>query len=284
MEQRAIHGHISQGEIIRGAQKLPAFPRIVQHILAVLDDDGASMNDLVTYLQRDPVITGKVIAMASHGLRNHGHSEVRSVYTAASFLGLQKIRSIVLATSLADFTRRSHGAKHYWLHSLAVGVAAQELSAAAGLGNDYAFVAGLLHDVGQLWLSHFHWEEFQLVRQLVEEHGVPVCVAEQRVFGIDHGEVGRLLADYWELPADIGRAIAQHHAAAEESWENKLLAAIHVAEVLSNGLDLPAAPSNQVTHLADGAVACLGLDLQGDCSVLFGRIEARFSLAQGLLT
>ena len=84
-------------------------------------------------------------------------------------------------------------------------------------------------------------------------------------------------------PADIGKAIARHHAAAEESWENKLLAAIHVAEVISNGLDLPAAASNQVTHLADGAVACLGLDLQGDCSVLFGRIEARFGLAQALL-
>lgn len=273
---------ITREEVRQGAEQLPAFPRIIHHILHTLEDDGAGMNELVAYLQRDPVIAGKVIAMANRSLRGGGRREVRDVYTAAAFIGLGKIREIALTTSLADFSRRSRTSPHFWQHSLAVAIAAQEIGSQAGLSEDYAFIAGLLHDVGQLWLAHFYPQAFQRTRLLVEVQGLDTCTAERSVFGLDHGEVGSLLAEYWELPDEIALAVFHHHAAGE-AWESKLLAAVHVAEVLSHALDLPSQPDNQVRHLADSATALLGLDWRNDPGMLFGRIEARFGLAQALL-
>jgi hypothetical protein len=64
--------------------------------------------------------------------------------------------------------------------------------------------------------------------------------------------------------------------------ESRLLAAVHLAEVLSHALDLPTGHAHQVHHLSATALARLGLTLDQGSADLFGRIEARFKLAQAL--
>lgn len=273
---------LTPNDVLAGAEKLPAFPKVLQHLIAALDDEGSSLNSLVALLQRDPVLSGKVLARANQLLRADRRQELHSISAAVAFIGWQKLREIVLTASLADFAQRSHAAAHFWEHSLAVAIAAQELSLQVGLNPDYAFIAGLLHDLGQLWLAYHHPHQFETARALVARDGVPTCEAEQQLFGMDHGEIGGLVADYWELPAEISLAIGQHHRV-DGPWDSGLLAVIHVAEGLCNGLDLPPRPANQVVHLSFAAATLIGLDWGAVPLDLFGRIEARFAFAQTAL-
>ena len=273
---------LKNDQIRSSIARLPAFPKVIGELLADLEDDNASMLTLARHVECDPVVTGRVLSVANRLLRAEGRQEVRDVYTAVSLIGFGRIRDIVLTTSIAAFARGFQGKRYFWEHSLAVGIGAQELARNAGVSQDLALVAGLLHDIGQLWMAFFHAREFQRVRQMVEVHGEPVCEAEAQVFGMDHCEVGRLVAEHWGLPAEVAGAIYFHHAPATRAAENRLVALTHLAELISNALDLPWREENQVAHLSSTVSQVLELDWSQDFSPVLGRIEARYRYASVL--
>ena len=164
----------------------------------------------------------------------------------------------------------------FWQHSVAVGICAQELTQhiAAPVSATWALVTGLLHDIGQLLLYRFDpktaqacWRETTTQVQGVDE-------IERTHFGIDHSEIGGWLAESWSLPADVVAGIGRHHHPDIERAP-LLVPLTHVAEVLSNALDLGRRPENRVTHLSSQACHTLGLVWDDDIQPLFGRIEAR---------
>src|SRR5512146_1801349 len=118
---------LTDQEIIERAKSMPAFPKVVTDILATLDDDGATLDALVHHVERDPVITARVLSIAnSAALAGLGGPAVRDARQAVSRIGLAKIREITLAVSLAEFTHGCRMASYFWEHSVAVGICAQE--------------------------------------------------------------------------------------------------------------------------------------------------------------
>lgn len=270
---------LKQADVIASVARLPAFPRVITELLADLDDDNSSMSTLSRHVQRDPVVTGRILAVANRMLRQEGRREVRDVFTAISLIGFGRMRDIVLTTSMASFASNFRSKAFFWEHSLAVGIGAQELARKVAVNQDHALVAGLLHDIGQLWMAYLHPLEFQQARLLVEVHGEPVCDAERQHFGMDHCHVGQLVAEHWALPAEVIEAICFHHAPDTRAAGNKLVALTHLAELISNALDLPYREANQVSHLAATASQTLELDWSQDFSPVLGRIEARYRYA-----
>lgn len=272
---------ITPETVLASLPKLPAFPGIVLRILESLDDDNSSISVLVTHLQRDPVIAGRVLSAANRSSQ-HGHRTMGSVSAAVSFIGMRRVREIVLETSLVDFSRQTRNSRFFWEHSLAVGICTQELAREFSLSADHALVAGLLHDIGKLWMSNLYPDRHQQVIDLMETQPRPLCEIEHDVFGMDHCEIGELVSRHWGLPEEITEAIARHHHP-DSPTLGKLAAITHVAEAISNGLDLPWRDDNQVNELSEHALLTLGLDWKADVSDLLGRMEARFRFAGSLL-
>lgn len=272
---------ITSAAILASLPKLPAFPGIVVHILKALDDDNSSMTVLVNHLQRDPVIAGRVLSAANRSSQ-HGHRALGGISAAVSFIGMRRVREIVLATSLVDFSRQSQSGRFYWEHSLAVGICAQELAREFSLNLDYALVAGLLHDIGKLWMSYLYPRQHQQVIDLQAQSPRPLCEVEREMFGMDHCQIGEIVAENWGLPADIIEAISQHHKP-DHPELGQLAAITHVAEAISNGLDLPYRDENQVVDLSENAIRVIGLDWHSDVHDLLGRMDARYQYARALL-
>lgn len=266
---------LSEQEIVKRAINLPAFPRIVKDVLETLDDDNATLDTLVRLVETDPVITARIVSAASAAAQGTRHGNgLRNVQTAISLIGLARVRDIALAVSLAQFTEQSRMSAYFWEHSLAVGIAAQELGRFNRMSLNHAFVAGLLHDIGHLWMARFQPLEFQMVRNALNTGSRAIVDIEQEYFGTDHCAIGEILARQWKLPSQIATAIRHHHQPTMESGE-KLVPLIHVAEVFANALDLTDRLDNHVTDLSDEACTAIGLNWDEDLRPLFGRIEAR---------
>lgn len=266
---------LSEGEVIKRAIRLPAFPRVVNDILKTLDDDNATLGALVRFVETDPVITARIISAANSaalGARRSG--QLRNVQMAISLIGLARVREIALAVSLAVFAQQSQMSAHYWEHSVAVAITAQELGRFTRSSPDYALVAGLLHDIGQLWMARFYPLEFQMVRTALNAGQQSIIDVERHYFGMDHCAIGALLASQWGLPPRVVAAIGYHHDPSP-ALDDKLVALIHVAEVFANALDLTERLDNQVTTLSEEACAAIGLNWEEDLGFLFGKIEAR---------
>lgn len=274
---------LTKAHVIELAESLPAFPQVVTDILGVLDNDHACLRKLAGHVERDPVITAKIFAQVnSAAARTRTESPPRDVYTAISLIGLTNVRKIVLAHSTVSFLKdlpRNAQSSHFWEHSVAVGICAQELACNCAVSSDYALVAGLLHDVGQLWMACFYPEELQRVHNATIGRKISTIEAERAQFsGLDHTDIGATLAAHWGLPSTVTAAIQYHHAP-DQALPNTLVAITHVAETISNALDLTKREDNQVSILSELACEQLAIDWEEDMSRLFGEIEARTEYA-----
>ena len=271
---------ITREDVILGSNKLPSFPRFVVDILTELDDPDGSLTVLAGCVIRDPVITARVLSVANQASTNSRRmSAVNDIYTAISLIGMSQVRQITLVSCLGSFVGgvAVQGLPStYWKHCLAVGVSCEELAqyVAAPISTDAALVAGLLHDVGQLWFYTFYADLYRQCWQQALNQAVSIEVVERAYFGVDHSTVGAWLAEHWSLPIGIIAAIRGHHVP-DATGSNLLVPLVHLAEVLCNALDLGGREENRVTYVS--TAACQQLDLVWDERIrpLFGRIEAR---------
>ncbi len=124
-----------------------------------------------------------------------------------------------------------------WRHSLAAAVAARELSRLSRreVAPDLAFTAGVLHDIGKVVLSdHLKGTARELLDAIDQELAENYLVAERRKLGMDHCQVGSLLARRWRLPEALIQAIALHHDPASAPDEHKpLVYVVHMADVVA---------------------------------------------------
>jgi len=267
---------ITQTLVLEGRDALPVFPRVIDEILMSLDDPDANIHRMVTHIQRDPVLAGRVFSQANAAAnRNRHDANVRDLYTATTLIGLTALRQTVILTSLAGFLRGALPpglSPAFWEHAAATGISAQQVAAHARLPSDPALIAGLLHDIGQLWLYRFEPEAFSEVWRQVRERKVTIIEAERAQFGVDHTEVGMWLAESWSLPPAICAAIRWHHAP-DNAMDEPLVAVVHVAEVLSNALDLGSGDA-RAPYLSAKACELLKLTWDETAEAMFGRIDA----------
>lgn len=264
---------LDRAAVIARRDDLPAFPKIVGAILAALDDPDANLQLLVRHVGRDPVLTARVVAQANvAALRTRSGGKIGDLYTAASIIGLKALRETALFASLSDFMCGALP-DHYWEHSATAAVCAEQLASHVGMVSECALVAGLLHDIGQLWLHRFEADRFDAARRSAAGRNVGIEVAERESFGVDHATLGGWLAEGWGLPLPICRAIAWHHHPDKAPGE-PLVALVHVAEALANALDPTESGVTRVRELSERACDTLGLHWGADVERLFGRIDA----------
>lgn len=276
--------HLSPELVIQSSASLPSFPAIITSILAALDDPDGDFDLLVQAIRRDPIISARVLSVAntaaSRGTRD---GEVCDIALAVALVGLDRIRQITLISSLGTFVAgagRSGMPASFWQHSVTVGVCSEELAeyTSAPVPPAVALVAGLLHDVGKLWLYNFNPQAAQACWREAAARAIDVDALERTHFGVGHCAIGTWLAESWHLPSNIVAAIGGHHQP-DTALDITLVPLIHVAEVLSHALDLTGGTQTRVTHLSSAACERLGLDWGDDVRTLFGRIEARSSQA-----
>ncbi|MBT9511130.1 MAG: HDOD domain-containing protein [Acidovorax sp.] len=248
--------------------------------METVDDPDSSMAVLSDMVAHDPAIAARVLAVANKAAAGSRRGSVDDVFTATSLVGMQTVREIALLFSVSGFIQNlagDWGRGAMWRHSVAVGVCAQELSAHVlkEVSINHAFIAGLLHDIGQFWLL-LHDEDASVgCWTAARNAGSDICRAEESVFGVSHAALGAWLAHAWHLPSPIVSAIAGHHRPQVTVDGHVLVDVLHMAEVLSNALELGGSTHAHVTYLSDRACYRLGLAWDETLQPLLGRIEAR---------
>jgi HD-like signal output (HDOD) protein len=273
-------GVLSRAEVIQGLEALPAFPRVVTEILETLDDPDANLAVLVSHIQRDPVIAARVLSLANAAASAALHrATIDDLYIATSLIGTGRVREMAVISNMTNLFNRSTPSSMpstFWQHSVAVAMCTQELAMRSGLHALMApsLIAGLLHDIGQLWLQCYRGDAFGAAVAGAAQYDLCISDAERECCGVDHATIGGWLAEHWKLPAGICQAIRMHHAP-DQSLDEPLVPLVHVAAVLSNALNLAPGAENRVSSISTPACEALGLVWNEGIRPLFGRMEAR---------
>jgi putative nucleotidyltransferase with HDIG domain len=271
----------SPKQLVEVGTKLPPVPLVIQQLLDRLHEDDVSVDNLVRIARNDSVVSSAILSAANRLRRMRLQPDTSDMFSAASLIGTNKLKQIVISAGMNHFVAECSGQRYFYEHSLAVAIIAQELAQLTNISTDDAYIAGILHDIGQLAHTIVDAKRYRDVR-LKAEQGGDLLALETDAFGLNHCEFGLLLASHWKLPQNIMLAIGTHHDK-NNRWQSKLHAAINLAETICRGLDLPHSPQNHVLSVNTSALEHLGLHWDSpEMQDLFARARVRFAhLATG---
>ena len=195
-------------------------------------------------------------------------------------VGTAQVRDLALATSIVStfdgVPEDLVDMESFWRHSLLCGVAARVLAVQRReLNVERFFVVGLLHDIGRLVLFLVEPEASREAIVRTREHGELLHEAERKVLGFDHTHVGSALMTQWNFPAVFGEVLGYHHQPAMAAHFPVEAAAVHVSDVIANGLRIGSSGQHLVPVLDEGAFDQLGID-PGLAPIMLDDIERQY--------
>lgn len=269
---------ISRAELLAALRDLPPLPSVVLELVVSLGHEELSASQYAAKISRDQALAARTLRLANSSFYGRGR-QVHSIAEAISVLGLRTVRGVVLAAGVAGGFRRHPGFDHgaFWRHSIGSALCAQALAGELGRDDaDLAFTVGLLHDIGRLALANELTSAYAEVEQWRRDHDCPDGDAERAVLGIDHAEVGGLIAQHWNFAPSIVDAIRHHHAPSHGT-EATLTGIAHVADAVAHALGLAGNADEAVPTLALPVWAACHLD-DAACMRLFANTEAQFRI------
>lgn len=268
----AAIGKLQPDEVRRRVAELPPLPKAALRALQTLRREDASLEEVAVDLACDASLTARVLRLANspfYGVPGR----VSSVRDAAQVLGRRTLESMLtLAAVAGQFEARCNpafDAAAFWRHALASAIAARGLARAAGLDEDQAFVAALLHDIGLLAMSAYFPEALNALILQARVDDAELCVVEGQHGLTTHADVGAWIATHWNFPIPVVQAIAAHHRpAAASPVAGKLAACVHVANAIAHALDVAKLAHELVPAVDPAAWQQVALTDEALCSLL----------------
>jgi len=235
---------IATAEIERAIEKLPALPPSATRLLEVLGKGDWHIDDVLSTISLDPVLTGRTLALANSA-SYASLGPVGTLRQAIGRLGIGTVTSIAVAVAVHSTLRdplRAYGASAglLWRHSVAASVAVEGMPAALRWTPPAeAATAALLHDIGKLLLSRdLSRAAAEFLTRTAREGGRTTADVEGELLGTSHAELGARIAEVWRLPSSIVQGIRFHHACHLAAREEDLAVAraVSVADAVARRL------------------------------------------------
>lgn len=229
--------------ILQQIEALPSLPAVANTILGHVLNQDFDHAKLARIIETDPALSLKVLEHANSATYIT-RGQVAQVEQGLNRLGSKVVQTLMLSMLIKDSLIKGDKKAEavqaaHWKHSLATAVFASLIAMKtfpALVGE--AFGAGVMHDIGGLFLRSHLQDLYVQVMERMEELYEPVLEAEQQIFKTDHTAVGRLIAEKWKLPPALADAIWLHHhsaASLEAFKENaRLVAIVALANILAH--------------------------------------------------
>ncbi|PVZ12511.1 MULTISPECIES: HDOD domain-containing protein [unclassified Pseudomonas] len=188
---------------------LPSIPKVAQDLILQFDNPTSSLDAVARNIEKDPVISAKILRLANSA-RFRGARESTSIEDAASRLGFNTLRTLVLASAVTGAFKAgpSFDIKGFWLKSFEVASVARILAKKSGADAEIAFTSGVMHNIGELLIQIGAPEVAERVNAAHRGNTAGHVASESLQLGFGYPEVGAELTRRWNLPKVIQNAIA----------------------------------------------------------------------------
>jgi putative nucleotidyltransferase with HDIG domain len=224
--------------------EIPSIPLVLIRIIQSLDADKGSAKELEALILHDPALSARILRLANSAFYSF-RAQVKTISHAITLLGMNLVTSLAIGINIFDtFTRgaRSEAAliNRLWTHSCGVAVLVKEICARRGIRGkegEFAFLCGLLHDLGKVVLFKTYPNHYGPIFATVKSEADPgISSYEGENYGIDHAAVGEMLAKQWGFPPELAAIIGRHHDPG--ALETPMVRAVMLADLLAKGLGI----------------------------------------------
>lgn len=266
-------------DVLEASERLPAFPDVVWKVMPLIRDM-APVQEIEAVIKYDPVITAKVLSFSqsAHYARRQAICSLRD---AIVLMGQQQLIQIIMAACASRYFQGEPAAGYdlregeLWEHSVATALMTEIVGRRLGYENILAaYTAALLHDIGKTVLNLYVSTYFDTILSLVREKKVRFLDAERQVLGIDHQQLGTLIARRWKFPAEVTMAIEYHHYPLQAKENRTLISIIHIADRMVSAMGIGCGVDSLVQPNQDEVFVELGITSRMVDQCLVDLVEA----------
>ncbi len=200
--------HICQQPI-----ELPVFNPVALELLQLLADPEIDINHVIDLINKDQALSIQILCLANSSAYA-GRCKSETIKDSVNRLGTKQIINLAMAASQSSLHVSSLPVvndmlKKLWLHSFACATGCKSLAISSGHRDlaEQAYLAGLLHDVGKLYLLKA-MEQISLHGELDFELSHETLMD---VFSDMHIEQGVRIMNYWNVPELYISVVSNHH-------------------------------------------------------------------------
>jgi len=202
--------------IMKKIDSLKPIPQVAHKIMLIVEDPESSLPDLSKVIGYDSAVTANLLKVANSAYFGRP-GKFDSIHQAIVYLGMDHVVDLILLASGADNLKPEQtgydlGKGDLWKYSVLSALIARELAENMGIGKTHLiFTAALLKDIGKVILDQYVGDAFEEINTMVVEKKLTFREAEKQVIGIDHAELGGMVAKSWNFSPEMVEIIQNHH-------------------------------------------------------------------------
>jgi putative nucleotidyltransferase with HDIG domain len=275
---------LSIEQVVKTIRDLPSLSIVVMDLIKSFESSDVNIAALAEKVSQDQALAAKTLRLANSSF--YGLSrKVTTIQQAIIILGFDSVRALISAASIVESFSGGRGAGDsfhiFWRHAIGTALCSKHIAHIAGLNQNYAFICGLVHDIGKLVLTTRFPDQYREAMKYRDQHDIHGIDAEKAVLGITHAVAGRLLAESWKFPVLMQNAIANHHEPGQADLGD-LPCVVHVANAVVHALNLVDESNGLVPEISEKAWKSLNIS-EADLRRVLHETESEFEEACQIL-
>ena len=200
---KALAAELSQGQV-----ELPSVPDIVLKLQKTLSDENVSNEIVVRVVGSEPMLAGKLMNMANSAALNTSGRKIADLRMAVARVGFNIVRSAALAFAVEQLKKAEEykplesALDGLWKNSVQIAALSHVIARRfSSLNGDTALLAGLMHNVGRIYI---------LTRAAKHPQLIADRLTYQSIVRDWHTNVSKALLENWKVADEIVDAVAYH--------------------------------------------------------------------------
>jgi len=265
--------------IVNSASTVYSLPLIHDRLTQAINNPRASISDITLIISEDQGLCFRILKLANSPMFGY-HKNIDTITKAATIIGTQQLRDLSLAISVIgifkDIPEDIITMTSFWKHSISCGIVARILASYRREPNvERFFVAGILHDIGQLILCTSIPLILRNLLKQSKESDRMLYEVQRSELGFDHAEVGGELLKKWKIPLLISEPVSCHHDPLHATIYPQDTALLHVSDLIAHALQAGSSGENclpplnteawEILNISESSIA--GIVQQADTQI-----------------
>ena len=269
--------------LVREVETLPQFPENIVNLQKLLSDPNHEVSEIAREISVDPSMTADLLKLVNSA-QFMLPKRVDNIVEAVKLVGTKGVRNLLYSYG----TQKVLGEKYsemrtMWTHAYRAAFYAYILARSFRKKKellDDVYVGGILHDLGQIVIASLHPDLLDRIARVCREKGIPAKLLEDFSVGLNHAEVGALIAKKWNFPDQLVSAIRYHHEpqrapAAHRDIVNSVYLANAICDIEREKIDFDQIQGSVLKEFGIETEAQL-VNIQGKLSKAFEEQRAKF--------
>jgi putative nucleotidyltransferase with HDIG domain len=238
---------------------IPIFNSIAVRLQDVLAKSDYSIDEVNRLIVADPGLASQVLRVSNSSFYA-GLNKVTTIQDAIVRLGAACVANIVMMATQKNIYRSDDAGLNglmgdLWKHSLCCAIGSRWLATKVNYGaiSQEAFLAGLLHDIGKMYL-------LKVLEEIMKEKNYETDISAALILEVIesmHSVHGARIMDQWNLP-EAYVIVARDHETQEWDVKNPLLAIVRLVNQTCRKIGVHSSPDPSLVLFAAPEAQMLG--------------------------